>query len=393
VEDFVGNHVSIDRIYMEELIQLPSESGSYSYYCVEKNKIPISSVRESMASYFDVTPSAVVFPSVRSFNWSTKQYASVRKQGPDVIKEVDYTAKRIQHGSRKLKLEDLSGNRYTVQLNHIPINKVSILKSILKIIEVYGLANYFGLQRFNTMTKAGFIGKAIIKHQAEKAVRFYLAEPQLKDTESLRKFKALVKSHWGQWGYLLHKAPRPSNYLSVITYLKDHPNDFWEAINLVRDQRLSDYLVSYQSWIWNQVLAQYLREKGNQTTEVNIAGTSFPLLDLKTQYSMLRHQALELPRLTSYYHDDFRNAVNIVMAKENLQFDEFDIRLLRRACLVKEERAIWFAPKNLVIGESRFDENAPNRKTLTVTFDLDIQQYTTLVINAAFAYAKLHKSQ
>ena len=383
----MDDRVSIDSIYMEELIQLPSDSGLYSYYCVEKNKMPINSVRESLASHFNVTPSAIVFPSVRGFNWSTKQYASVRKQGPEVIEEVDYTAKRIQQGSRQLRRKDLSGNRYTVKLKHIPINKVNILKAILKMIEVYGLANYYGLQRFNTMTKGGFIGKAIIKHQAQKAVQLYLTEPQLKDTESLREFKALVKSHWGQWGFLLHKAPRPSNYRSVITYLKDHPNDFEEAINLVRDQRLTDYLVSYQSWIWNHILAEYIREKGKETTAVTIAGSAFPLLELKTQYSMLRHQSLDLPRLTSYYQDEFRKAVRTVMAREDLQTEDFNIRLLRRVCLVKEERSIWFAPKNLVIGETRLDENAPDKKTLTITFDLDIQQYATLVINAAIAYA------
>ena len=85
MEDFVDDRVSIDSIYVEELIQLPSDSGLYSYYCVEKNKIPIISVRQSLASHFNVTPSAIVFPSVRGFNWSTKQYASVRKQGPEVI--------------------------------------------------------------------------------------------------------------------------------------------------------------------------------------------------------------------------------------------------------------------------------------------------------------------
>jgi hypothetical protein len=126
-----------------------------------------------------------------------------------------------------------------------------------------------------------------------------------------------------------------------------------------------------------------------QTTPVTIAGTSFPLLDLKEGYTLLRHQSLELPRLTSYYQDDFQKAVNTVMAKEDLQFDEFNIRLLRRVCLVKEERETWFAPKNVFIGETVFDENTRGRKNLTVTFDLDIQQYATLVINAAMAYAMI----
>ena len=75
------------------------------------------------------------------------------------------------------------------------------------------------------------------------------------------------------------------------------------------------------------------------------------------------------------------------MAREDLQTEDFNIRLLRRVCLVKEERSIWFAPKNLVIGETRLDENTPDRITLTIRFDLDIQQYATLVINTAIAYA------
>jgi tRNA(Glu) U13 pseudouridine synthase TruD len=239
------------------------------------------------------------------------------------------------------------------------------------------------------MTTDGFIGKAIINHQPKKAVQLYLSEPQLKDSETLREFKALVKSHWGQWGFLLHKAPRPSNYRSVVTYLKDHPHDFEEAINLVRDQRLSDYLVSYQSWIWNHTLAEYMHQKGKQTTEVKLAGASFPLLELKAQYSILRHQSLELPRLTSYYPDEFLNAFNTVMEREDLKAEDFNIRLLRRVCLVKEERPTWFAPANLVIDEIRDDKNNSDSTTLIITFDVGIQQYATLVINAAMAYAKI----
>jgi tRNA pseudouridine13 synthase len=320
---------------------------------------------------------------------STKQYASVRKQGPKFIEEEEYTAKHIQRGSRKLHRKDLSGNRYTVNLKHIPINKISVLKTILKSIEVYGLPNYFGLQRFNTKTAGGFIGKAVMKHQAERAVRLYLTEPQLKDTKSLRAFKALVKSHWGQWGFLLHKAPRPSNYRSVIAYLKDHPNEFEEAVNLVRDKRLSEYLVSYQSWIWNHILAEYIRQKGLKTTPITIAKSPFPLLDLQEGYTILRHKTLELPRLTSNYQDEFQNAVSTVMAREDLEIEDFNIRLLRRVCLVKEERSIWFAPDNLIIEESRVGKNDPDRKDLTVTFDLDIQQYATLVINSAMVYAMI----
>lgn len=379
--------INIGNIFVEELIQLPGDPGSYTYYLVDKNKVPLKSVRESMASHFNVTPSAVVFPSQRNFAARSRRYASIPKQGPEIINEENYTARRIKHGSRKLRLQDLSGNRYTVILNHIPKNKVNILITILKKIERYGLTNYIGSQRFNTVTKGGFIGKAIIKRQGKKALQLYLTEPQLKDTGSLREYKALVKSHWGQWGFLLHKAPRPSNYRSVITYLKDHPNDFDAAINLVHDKRLKDYLASYQSWIWNQILAEYLREKGIKTTSVLIAGSSFPLLDLKTQSVLLRHLLLDLPRLTSYYQDDFRNAVNTVMARENLEFDEFDIRLLRRVCLVKDKRPAWFAPTDLKIDEQCVDENPRDKTTLSITFDLDTQQYATLVINAALAYA------
>jgi tRNA pseudouridine13 synthase len=374
-----------DHFSVEELIQLPSETGAFSYYRVEKHNTPVIDVRKAMASQFKVTPSAVVFPALRDFRFSSVQYASVRKSGPFCIDGEGYTAQRVQQGPRALRSTDLLGNRFTIQLRHFSDAKAKALIEILHRIEEYGLPNYFGAQRFHTKTDSGFIGKAIIKHEPLQALRLYLSEPNWIDSQTIRDFKELVKSHWGQWGYLLHQAPRPSNFRSVITYLKDHTQDYENAVNLIRDQRLARYLETYQAWIWNHILGMYLTRMGDQTSSVDIAGVKFPLLDMDQQLKHINNLIISLPRLTASYTGDLGDVVRSVMDDEGISFEDLNIRLVKRVCLVKRDREAWFAPSCVKVHQSNNDIDSESG-SITVSFDLQIRQYATLVIKAALAY-------
>ena len=367
---------------VEELILLPPEAGAFSYYRVEKQNTPVDTVRHAMASQFDVTPSAVVFPALRDFSERAVQYASVRKSGPEVLRGKGYTARYIQHGPRALRPVDLQGNRFTIKLRHLPSNKVQDLREILNWLQTHGLPNYFGAQHFRSMTQHGFIGRSIIKHEPLQALRLYISEPSIGDTKNTRDFKTLAKSHWGQWGYLLHQAPRPSNLRSVITYLKDHPRDYEKAINLIRDQLLARYLETYQGWIWNHILANYLRSKGKSTAHFDISGTSFPILAPEQRGEGFKDLIISLPRLTAHYPGGLAEAVEKAMADEGITKSDFNVRLVRRVCLVKRDRSAWFAPIDVKVEQSNDSPDSENHP-VTISFDLQIRQYATLIVRAA----------
>jgi tRNA pseudouridine13 synthase len=325
------------------------------------------------------------FPALKDALAVAVQYASIRKREPEVIEDKGFIAQRVQWGPRALRPIDLLGNLFTIVVRDLSEEEAGALAETCWAMETQGLPNYFDEQRFGSLSDEGFIGKAILMRDAEKAVRLYLAVPMIGDPAEIREFKALVQSHWGQWGYLLHQAPRPSNLRSVITFLKDHPHDYRKAVNLIQDRLLSIYLSAYQSWVWNHILARYLERDAPAPRSVEIAGTPFPLLEAGDDLEALQKLEVDMPRLTSCYAGAIAEAADKVFAMEGLDIRDFKARILRRVYLSKGERPVWFAPAELEVGAPFRDERAPGRWALSVRFSLQPGSYASLVLKAAAA--------
>lgn len=370
---------------VEELLELPlSEEGAYAYYRIEKMGITTLAVQNDLASRLKVTPSGLVFPALKDRNAVAVQYASVRKKGPETVSGKGYTAERIGWGSRALRPSDLRGNRFTLVVRAVTPGLGKALADALLKLQNYGLPNYFDDQRFGSLTARGFIGKEILKRDAETVLRMYLAEPMVGDPRNVREFKRLVTSHWGQWGYLLHQAPRPSNFRSVITYLKDHPHDYRKAVNLIRDRLLSIYLAAYQSWVWNHIVGFYLESTlGPVTHRVRIMRTWFPLPNPDVTLAALQDVSLDLPRLTAHYEGAFAEAAAQAFEREGLDVRDFKARILRRAYLAKGQRNVAFAPGEVAVSPPSADELNEGQERVTVSFTLLPGQYATLVMKAA----------
>ncbi len=385
---------------VEEEIVLPGgERGAYTYYRVEKRNLTTLAVRDRLAARLKVTPSALVFPALKDASAEAVQYASVRKRGPDQIKDHGFTAQRVQWGSRALQPKDVLGNRFAVVVRDLAEGDVLALTEALRKLGTAGLPNYFDEQRFGSLSENGFIGKAILLRDAEQVVRFYLEEPMRGDPADVREFKALVKSHWGQWGFLLHQAPRPSNFRSVITYLKDHPHEYTKAVNLIQDRLLSIYLSAYQSWVWNHITARYLEGAHVRTSAradtvstpltVEIVDVRFPLPEASAVPDAAKALEIALPRLTARYEEAIGEAAEAVFEMEGLTLHEFKARILRRVYLAKGERPVWFAPTVVEVSVPYPDEYTPGRQAVTARFTLQSGCYATLVMKAAAAYSGL----
>ncbi|MBN1261717.1 MAG: tRNA pseudouridine(13) synthase TruD [Anaerolineae bacterium] len=368
---------------VEEQIVLPGERGPYAYYRVEKRNASTLAVRDEIAPKLKVTPSNVVFPALKDKTALAVQYASVRKRGPETVKGRNFVAHRVAWGTRALRPSDLRGNRFSILLRDFAEEEASRVSPAMQALSDHGLPNYFDDQRFGSFSTEGFIGKAILMREAERAVWLYLAGPMLGDTREVREFKKLVRTHWGQWGYLLHQAPRPSNFRSVLTFLKDHPQGFRKALNLVHDRLLSIYLVAYQSWVWNQILGRFLAGQTENPQTIRVVGRLLPVpLEVS---DILKERELQMPNLTVVYPPDVLPAVEAVLAEEEMTLEDFKARILRRVYLPKGERGMWFAPADIVVGNVQPDAMYAGRFAVTVEFTLDPGQYATLVIKSLAA--------
>ena len=199
----------------------------------------------------------------------------------------------------------------------------------------------------------------------------------------IREFKQLVESHWGQWGYLLHQAPRPSNFRSVITYLKDHPHEYRKATNLIQDRLLSIYLSAYQSWVWNLIAAKYFEREEPAPYAIEIANAMFPLPEPTETTAAFVDVLIDRPRLTANYTGDFAAAAQEVFTAENLEIRDFKARILRRVYLSKGERPIWYMPSEVSVGDVSVDDEYEKRWKTTVSFSLESGRYASLILKVA----------
>lgn len=369
---------------VEELVDLPvNEGGAYAYYQVEKWGQPTLLVRDALADHLKVTSSNVVFLGSRDKNALAIQYASIRQRVPEVVEGADFVARLAGWGPRALRTSDLKGHRFTIVARDLPEAKARTVAEVMAEIVQDGMPNYFDVARFGSFSEEGFIGKAILMRDAEEAIRLYLSAPMAGDPREFRTFKQLVRSHWGQWGYLLHQAPRPSNFRSVLTFLKDHPQKFRKALNLIQDRLLSIYLVAYQSWLWNGILGRYLDEKTQPEFWIEVAGCRLPLTQKRPP--LPEHFRLSMPNLTAVYPPDLAPIVDAVLAEEGITLEDFKARVLRRVYLPKGERRVWFSPLEVEVGAPEPDGVFTGRWSIPVAFTLLPGHYATLVMKALAA--------
>jgi len=370
---------------VEEQARLPlAPDGPYTIYRVRKRAVTTMEVEAMMAHALRRPRSAVRSPALKDKNAVAVQYLALRGDGPARLEGRGFVAERVGRAARPLEPSDLVGNRFTVVVRDLAPLEAEGLGNRLERLGREGLPNYFDQQRFGSQTTTGdFPGRRVLLRDAEGALRAYLAEPMVGDPPRVRAFKRLAAERWGDWQALLEAAPRPSNIRSVLTYLRDHPADLRRALNLVTPRLLRLYLAAYQSFLWNRIVARYLKAVlGEPSGAVEVAGEPLPLFsDLAT--GLPADAAVALPFHRASYDDPvLASAVAEVLREEGLALGDLKPRLLRRAYLPRGRRRLLLMPGDPAASPPEPDDRFPDRHKVTLTFTLPPGSYGTLVLRA-----------
>jgi tRNA pseudouridine13 synthase len=274
-------------------------------------------------------------------------------------------------------------NRFTLVLRDLSAGEVSRIQKRAATLGESGLPNYFDEQRFGSYVPGkDHIGKRILQRDAEGALRAYLTHPFAGDPEPVREFKAFAADRWGDWDALFEAAPRPSNFRSVLTYLRDHPAEYRKALNLITRRLLSIYLSAYQSLLWNRVAARYLETLlGAAPTTVEIAGERLPVYR-ELLADVDRGVAISLPNHRAAYDPEVAGVVSQVLDEEGLALNDLKARILKRAYLFKGKRRLLLFPEEASITGPETDERFPGRQSMMASFTLPRGSYATLVLKA-----------
>jgi tRNA pseudouridine13 synthase len=396
-----------DFAVSERLRIAPGQTGGYALVRVSKCGMTTLEVQTQMAAALKTGRQHIVFPALKDKDAVTVQYASVAL-GPARIGHPEHAEWPAWSGAgvaqfsvalagrleRALQPVDLAGNAFAVVIRDLALNEAQRMGPRLAQIADYGIPNYFDEQRFGSFAgESGFIGKHILRRDAESAVRVYLSEKMAGDPERVRVFKEYAAAHWGNWAALMDKAPRPSNFRSVLTFLKDHPDGGWrKAVNLIPANLLALYLSAYQSWLWNLIAARYiegaLSGTGFALETIRVAAHDLPLYRNAPDALRARLQRLNvpLPNHQARWPDPaLEQAAQAVLAGEHLTLNDFKARILKRAFVSRASRPLIVRPADAHAGEPENDELARRRWKVRLEFTLPPGSYATIVLKALAA--------
>jgi tRNA pseudouridine13 synthase len=208
----------------------------------------------------------------------------------------------------------------------------------------------------------------------EQALKLALASPSREDRQQPRKIKILIRNSWGDWKKLKDQIPR-STERSIITYLADHPTSFGRAFELLDPPLRILYVSAYQSYLWNRVLAERIRQLPDTFEVPYSAGTLLFYRSLSED----RIFELSIPLLTPTSPLD--DVTQKLLAEEGLEQRQFRLKKLERTFFGKGNRAAIFRPSrwSAATGE---DELNQGKKKVTLSFELPKGSYATVLLKA-----------
>jgi tRNA pseudouridine13 synthase len=316
--DFIVKEISNVKI---------EEKGRFTYVKLTKRGRNTQDVVSQLASLLHLKENKLGFAGCKDKNAVTEQRISIQGRSKKQIEELaieNCTLEVIGYGNDPITLGDLDGNYFEIVIRNC--EEIDV-KPITKVV------NYFDEQRFSTHNVE--VGRFLVKKKFKEAV-------------------ALV------------------NHYRVREFLAENKNDAVGALKRLPMRMVKMYVHAYQSWLWNECVARYLKDGKKvdysqgifvfvEECDVN----SFPLIGFDSGL-VEKHPA--------------KDVIKTVMAEEKLMYKDFVIKAIPQLSMEGELRSVFVDVKDMLIGTLEDDDLHDGMKKVRVTFTLPKGSYATMVI-------------
>ncbi len=211
-EDFIVKEISKLKF---------DNKGKYSYYLLKKKNYTTIDAIDIIKKKINIKKKYINFAGTKDKKAITEQHISIQNGPKTDLKLKDIELKFLGKGNERLNLGDLKGNEFMITVRNLDNKEIDGLKKKYKNI-IKKIPNYFDEQRFGINKNNHIIGKYIIKKEFNKACELI---PEVKD------------------------------------YLNKKPNDFIGALRSLNKKILRIYIHSYQSYLFNKTVDEYLKLK------------------------------------------------------------------------------------------------------------------------------------
>ncbi|MEK7468238.1 MAG: tRNA pseudouridine(13) synthase TruD [Planctomycetota bacterium] len=373
-----------DFIVVEENNVSWDEKGAFAVYRVVKTGLNTLDVVDAMVEAFDSTRSRVNYSGLKDRHAHTEQIVTVLHGPRRDVGGDNWRAEFQGRAKSPVKPATMVGNRFTITLRAVRPDEVPVVHEVIERVRATGLPNYFDDQRFGSARHGqGFFARSAIRGEWEEALRLTIGCPARKDSSRDKRARSLIRDNWGKWPKLVEMLPR-THERAIVQYLVENPGDWHGACNRVDRHLMGLMLVSYQSWLWNEVAAEFLREKVKDVEELGYSRGKFvyPLSLTAAEEAVVRNRDFPVPcHRTEWKDADERARFERLLAREGLKIENFKVdlekhtfRAFRRPLLVR--------PAGLSIGAFEEDPLNPGLQFFRLNFSLPKGSFATVLIKA-----------
>lgn len=185
-----------EDFYVEEIPEvIPTGEGPNVYIWIEKLGRTTLDVVLDIARDLHIDRKRMGFAGMKDKKALTRQWICIANMDSQEqfqqVKDLEGTIYKTEflkvvRGRKKLRMGQLKGNKFRILIKDLDDVEESaeIANNVLKQLEVTGVPNYFGWQRFGKpRTNTHLVGEALIHNDLAEAVRRYIGNPSDEESE------------------------------------------------------------------------------------------------------------------------------------------------------------------------------------------------------------------
>ncbi len=366
---------------VKEIADIKSNfDGDFSLYILKKRKATTWDVLGDISKRLRRSLRYIGYGGLKDKMALTYQYITI-KDGPkkDIIGK-NYVLSYLGQSKSPMSKDLLRGNIFEINLRNISKELEELSKEI-KLVEKYGVVNYFDDQRFGSIKhKKGFCAKEIIKKNYERALYLLLVEGSHYEFLRTLSFRRCLKRHWGDFSKCLSLAPSPweKRLLEFLIKNKRSKRTFKRALGLVNKEYLLMLCQTYQAYVWNEVAKLFLTEKKIEYKEVKYtAGNLFFYKKISDELlEELKELRIPLPSPKLNLHPDLEEIFKKVLEAEGIKDLKMFRTLVKGAIFKSYPRPFLLFPKEVKL--------IKEKDVYKLSFFLPKGSYATLILKRLF---------
>ena len=261
-----------EDFYVEEIPEIiPSGEGPNIYIWIEKLGRTTLDVVLDISRDLHISRKRMGFAGMKDKKALTRQWICISnmesQEDLDKIRQLDIYKTdflKIVRGRKKLRMGQLKGNKFKILIKDLDDNDKACetAREVLSELEVKGVPNYFGWQRFGKpRTNTHLVGEALIENDLKKAVECYIGNPS--DEEHLENQKARRLFDEGKLEESLELMGKGMRYekMMIRQLIKDSKKgeltdkSYKNALHSLPKPLQRMFVHAYQSYLFNEAVS------------------------------------------------------------------------------------------------------------------------------------------